>query len=468
MTGGTSDPDESRLRRYRRAAGALATIALAIHFFRFARGGLRSWFSTDDAMNLYFAWSHPLSGLLTSLVAVFTPYIRPLGQAYYLALYTLFGFDPLAFNVVRMGVAALDVVVMFLFVSRMLNSRTAGVCALILVGIHPALFSIYIDTGMIYDALAFLFYYFAFWLYLGIRQRGKVPGWRAMAGLLALYTCALNSKEIAVTLPVAVLLYELVFAPPRPKFRAVLGWLRREGRFAAAGAVLTALYIAGKMLGPHSLYAHPSYHPDYSLWTYLSVYGRYLAAFLNRPEIVSAPATSALLAGSVALAALTRRRALLWAALFNLVAILPIAFIVARLGFAFYVPLAGWAVLLAGMVALATDFIEARVRAGGGLHPGLRRLAIHSVVVAVLALIVVPRHDRASEWRYAGAHNSQLRIRTWYREVRYLLPTFPRGARLLLLDGPPGLNWSLNFLLPLALQDRGLRVNTLSQIKEIK
>jgi hypothetical protein len=183
---------------------------------------------------------------------------------------------------------------------------------------------------------------------------------------------------------------------------------------------------------------------------------------------VSAPVVAALLAGSLVLAAVTRRRALLWAALFNLVGILPIAFIVARLGFAFYVPLAGWAVLLAGAVALGTDFLDARFLAKRKFHSGLRRLALHAGVVVLLALIMIPRHVQVSHWRYGAAREKQERLRIWYREVRYLLPTFPRGARLLLLNEPTGLNWNLHFLLPLALQDRELVFRTLRQLKEFR
>ena len=133
-------------------------------------------------MNLFFAWTRPYAHLAASCFAVFVPYTRPLGQAYYLALYRLFGFEPLPFNIVRLVIAALDVVVLYLLVSRILKSRSAGMWALILAGVHPALFSIYFDTGMIYDALAFLFYWLTFWMYLGIRQRGEIPGWRALAG----------------------------------------------------------------------------------------------------------------------------------------------------------------------------------------------------------------------------------------------------------------------------------------------
>jgi hypothetical protein len=460
------DTTTRRLALARRAGLILFALAFAVHFFRFSRPGLRSWFSTDDAMNLYFVWTRPLGRLIGGCFAVFVPYTRPLGQAYYLLLYNVFGFDPLPFNVVRLVVAALDVVVLYLAASRLLKSRSAAMCALILAGVHPAIFSIYFDTGMIYDALAFLFYWLTFWVYLGIRQREAVPGWRAMLGLLALYTCALNSKEISVTLPLAVLLYELVSAPPRLTFAGLRRWLGREGRFALAGALVTVVFLAVRLLGPDSLYRFPGYRPTYSLDTYFRTYGTYAAEFLNRAGWVSRPVLAALLGGSIVLAALTRRRVLLWAALFNLIAVLPIAFIDPRLGFAFYVPVAGWGLLLAGLLASGCDLAE-KIPLGRRFQPEVRHAAARVLLVVALAGVVVPWYTDAARGRYRGAFEVQQRIRTWYREARYLLPTIPPHSRILVLREPPKLEWALHFLLPLACQDRTITIRTVQQLKSL-
>ena len=77
---------------------------------------------------------------------------------------------------------------------------------------------------------------------------------------------------------------------------------------------------------------------------------------------------AAALAGSIIIALLTRRPVLLWAAIFNLVAILPIAFIPPRLGFAFYVPLAGWAVFLAGLLDFGCEQAVKRIPFAATFH----------------------------------------------------------------------------------------------------
>jgi hypothetical protein len=226
------------------------------------------------------------------------------------------------------------------------------------------------------------------------------------------------------------------------------------------------VYLVGKLRGATSLYNLPGYQPDYSPATYLGTYGAYAAEFLSRPGALSWPALTALLAGSVIVAALTRRRVLLWAALFNVVAVLPIAFIPPRLGFAFYVPLTGWAVLLAGILDLACEFAVERIPAGARFSSGVRHAVARSILVVALAAVIVPHYMRASEARYYGAQDRQNRIRACYREIRYLLPIIPPRSRILLLHEPPNLDWTLNFVLPLGQQDRTVVLRTVRQLRQ--
>ncbi len=458
---------ERRVRRIARAGSILFAVAFVFHFCHFTLGGLNSWFSSDDLMNLYNAWTRSLPELIASNFAIFVPYTRPLGQAFYLALYWLFGFDPMVFNVARLAVAAADVVVMYLLVSRALRSPLAGMCALILVGVHPALFSIYYDTGMIYDALAFLFCCLTLWFYMGIRQRGEIPKWRAMLLLMAFYTCAMNAKEAAVGLPVGVLLYELILTPPQPAWPAIVRWLRREGRFAMAGAAMTFVYLAARLLAPNSLYNSPGFQPDYSLSRYLTTYGTYMAHFLEQRHPAPPGVMAALLAASIGLAALTRRRVLLWASVFNLFSILPVAFIVPRLGFAFYVTLAGWAVLLGGLLVFGCDWLAGKIRFPGRIHPAVQLAVLRATLLAALAALVIPAHARAARIRYPLALRQELQNRTWYREIRYHLPSIPKSSQILIVREPPDAGWNVHFVVPLGYCDRGIMLRSVRQLKEM-
>src|SRR5207247_404654 len=65
---------------------------------------------------------------------------------------------------------------------------------------------LYLNTGTIYDLLSFTFYFLALRMYVGGEE---LRGWR-LAGFLALYGCALNSKEAAATLPLVLMGDELI------------------------------------------------------------------------------------------------------------------------------------------------------------------------------------------------------------------------------------------------------------------
>ena len=57
------------------------------------------------------------------------------------------------------------------------------------------------STGTTYELLCFTFYFAAFDYYLGFARRAISLQFRQWAIFLGLYICALDSKELAVTLP---------------------------------------------------------------------------------------------------------------------------------------------------------------------------------------------------------------------------------------------------------------------------
>ncbi len=65
--------------------------------------------------------------------------------------------------------------------------------------------------AFVFDVLCFTFYFAAFTYYLSFRTRGLPLTPMRIVVFLLLYVGALDSKEMAVTLPVMVLLYELIW-----------------------------------------------------------------------------------------------------------------------------------------------------------------------------------------------------------------------------------------------------------------
>jgi hypothetical protein len=319
----------------------------------------------------------------------------------------------------------------------------------VLAGFHPWLFSLYFDSGMLSDVLTFFFYYAAFILYIGCRSKGRFPGVVQTVAILVLFVAALDSKEIAVSFPVALLLYELILFPLAKSRR---DWARRLLLPLLAG-LITLIFLIGKSTGPDALNTIPDYTPQPSIGMYLNTYSAYAAQFaLTTPE-KARPVLPFVLAGCIFLALVLRNRVLIWASLFNLVAILPIAFIPARNGFAFVVPLVGWAVygaeLLVHLRKLATRDNQ------------LLRAPSRLVVFALLCLLTIPPEVTFMNGvLMPNAQQEGFHDRRVYAQLRRLLPEQLGNKKILALHDPFKLGYLLLFMVQLGWEDRTITVDT--------
>src|SRR5579871_3106314 len=227
-----------RAPRVEKIASWIAFAAVFAWFLRFAAIGLYSWFDGDDLMNLHYYWSRPWSALLKANVFFWSSYYRPGGGLFYRPIYVWFGFHPLPFHIVSFTLLALDFLLMTAVVWKLSGSRWGTLIAVFLIGVNPSMYFLYFDTGAVYDVLAFTFYWGAFVLYLLLRREDRLPGWGGLAAVFALFVLALDSKEIAVSLPAAIGLYEWIWHPPAPRRPAhCWRWISREGRFPAIASL---------------------------------------------------------------------------------------------------------------------------------------------------------------------------------------------------------------------------------------
>jgi hypothetical protein len=197
-----------------RLLAVVAGVLLFAWFLFLVSGGLRCWFDADDLMNMCYYWTKPWSALLKANLAFWSSYYRPAGGLFYRSIYALWGFHPLPFRIAVLALLPVNFALLALVVWQFTKSYWGVLIALLLLGINPTFSSIYFDTGNIYDILAYAFFWGAFALYLRIRQAGRLPGWGGLALIFGLFVAALEAKEIAVSLPVAVALYEVLWHPP--------------------------------------------------------------------------------------------------------------------------------------------------------------------------------------------------------------------------------------------------------------
>lgn len=450
----------------------VALLFLAIYFAVSASPGLNAYFTQDDGGNLLFMhryWEHSLGDVLGSALRVATGAFRPLGGIYYFMLYRLAGFNPVPFRAVCLALMLANVLLAFALLRRLSGSLEVALLGAVLMANHPAVFDILYNSGTIYEILCFLFYFLAVWRYLAWRQAGQQAGatalsWRQLAVLLVLTGCALDSKEMAMTLPGALLLVELVYFPPESwSWREGVRFAVRQGRGAFAVAALVAPTIAVKVLTHNPLTEDSSYAHHSLRATVENMRGFH--NFLLYGDIhsggLSIPGLLALWAAMGAAAIVLRSRPMKFGLLFLIGSLLPVCLIDRRSGYMLYIPLMGWA-LYAGCLFQ---------RLCGGLvrFASLRPRAAMALKIAAFAAAAVPivNLHAAGFAKYSASlqhdHNDMRRVIERLRKVH---PQLARGSFLLLVDDPLPAGFTLVFLARLASGDPTLEVDRINTLRE--
>lgn len=251
------------MHQWRRLVAALFLLA---YFLYFSWDSLGVRFANDDMMNIAKCWMLGPLQLLGAQLMPWRGYERPMAGLIFMPILSGFGLNPVPYHAAMLAVLLVNVYLFYRF-ARLLGcgELAAGLAALIAC-YHPGLSQLYFNTAFIYDALCCFFYLGAFNYYVAIRQRGRVLCGREVAAFLGLYLCALNSKEMALTLPVVLLAYEWIYhACPGWGVRELVAWIRGPGLVALLAALLNLVYVYGKAFGFDPLMKYPGYRPVFSL-----------------------------------------------------------------------------------------------------------------------------------------------------------------------------------------------------------
>jgi hypothetical protein len=440
-------------RRWKEAVVALFILGF---FFYFCAHALQVRFALDEMMNMYWYWSPGLWKLGWAALTFSNSVIRPMGALYYLLLFKMFGFNPLPYNVFRLAVLAVNALIFFWLAARISRSRVAAAMATFVVAYHGDIGNIAYVGSFIYDAFCGGFYFSALLYYMRCRSLYGRLNLSKSCTFLGLYICALNSKEMAVSLPVVLFAYELLYHAPKSwKAAEVRRWLADAGPMLAAIAI-TVVFVAVKTLGPGSLTNAEAFRPAYTWGRFFETNVRYL------DEIFYAERFSANLV-ILAWAALLyaglrtwdRRLLLLW--VWVVVTPLPIAFISGRGGACLYIVAAGWAIV----VAILMEALARRI----AREPVFARLPSSAVVTCVL-LAGVLLYGYETEWFHHFREPGYLQNgdKTWSLIQQFRrLPVRPaHGSRVVFVNDPfPGCDtffiaslWWNDHSLKLKLQDR--------------
>jgi hypothetical protein len=239
---------------------------LTAYFLWFNWGSLRVHFALDDLANMghYFEYS-PWQLVLSNFLPWRGDY-RPLGGLFYIPIYHFAGLNPIPYQAVLLAILLANVY----FAYRLLRLLGGGELAAALLALvccyHGGVANLYYNAAFVYDALCCCLYLAALVYYLRIRSRGQLPGaWQSVAFLM-LFLCALNAKEMAVSLPVMMLVYEWIYHPPAKWNRAsLMAWARGPARLVWIAAALTLVDIYGKVAGSNPMTNAEGYRPAFTL-----------------------------------------------------------------------------------------------------------------------------------------------------------------------------------------------------------
>ena len=416
----------------------LATLAVAIYFWRFSRYGLQMGATHDDLMNLGRAIRDSYSGLLGDIVCLwrFSPSFRPLGGLFYLGLYDWFGFQPAAFRATCLTLMAANLVLIFWF-ARLMANREIAFFTVLLLAYKTGWPDLYSNTGYCYDLLCFPLYFGALLVYFRARLAGRLLTTGELAAFVALVWLGLNTKEMIVSVPAVVGGAELFWLDRKAPL------LRRLAPAVIASAAVL-LFLFGRLYSPEGLGKMAAYTPDFSTGQFLKQGRRFLIEFFSLPGDFPGWLLLAMFAALLAAAFWRPSIRAKVATAIALLGVLPVIFIPNRGLAAAYIPSAGLALLI-GSVLISMARKQAAL--------------VFLVAFAGLWYIAVRNPPNIPERR---AQADEVQRATDGIRALDLHP--PRDARILMERDPiPSFRWASTFLFWILFDDPTISVDWVSE-----
>ena len=368
----------------------ICVLLLIVYFLHFALPARHGGFREDEMMNIWTYWYLGAVRSVLGFAKFWTPNYRTGGVLYYLPLYHFFGLNPFPYRIVQICILAVSIPIAYCLARLLASSRSVAFLAVLVFCYHPFVADVVFVGAFIYDVLCGLFYFAALTYYIQIREKGTYLRPLQLVLFLVLYVCALNSKEMAVTLPVIVLIYEVLKLPDWKSWKAFLSWTRRcAGPSLIAGA-MTSIYVYNKIFGAGSVIRFDAYRPNYSWHNFVTSNAMFLGELLYVPEAIT-PTALLLLWAAVFIYAFFRRDRMLRLMAFWVVIIpLPIAFLLPiRSGGCLYLLLFGWAMIFARVACDLIRLIANRKTFGRAI-----RVALISVLAVFFAIFTHWQNER--------------------------------------------------------------------------
>jgi hypothetical protein len=347
-----------------------------------------------------------------------------------------------------------NVVLAFAVLRQLSGSLAASMVGAVLIVHHPAVLELLYSSGTIYEILCFFFYFLTIFYYFNGRREARAKGqaglsWPRAFVILALTGGALDSKEMAMTLPAALFLIELVYFRPVPwSWDAAF----RQLRVVLIAAALTIATIGVKVLTQNPLSDDTRYH-SHSVhatidamrgYHHFLLYGSLSSDGMPGMKLVTLWAIMAILAVK------WRSRPMLFGLGFLIVGLMPVCLIFPRGGYMAYIPLMGWVLYLGCLFDHLGDELADMLSLARFKH--MVKLA---AFIPVAALIANTHAGLIAPYARSFREHQQ-HIRGMVERLRQLHPNLSHGSSILLVDDPEGPGWEMMFLSQLAYRDPDL------------
>ena len=200
-----------KLRRYHRVYFLLLPFVISIIVYL---NCLQNSFVYDDdstIINNYFIrhWSN-LPDIFTSKYFVLSAELtyRPVVTLSYFIDYTFWHLNPLGYHLTNILLHAINSVLVFIFAFQVFKNRKSAFISALFFSSYPLFSEVVNAVGFREDLLACMFFILAFICYLKANQQRYILYYPIS---LFCYFLGLFSKEMAITLPILIVLYSVVF-----------------------------------------------------------------------------------------------------------------------------------------------------------------------------------------------------------------------------------------------------------------
>ena len=437
----SSNPAPSRPPRL----GVIAVSSfIAIYFLAFTKDARYSYFTPDDCMNLYRSWANPAAGLVRGNFLFFlnSPVYRPMAGAWYRVIFDIAGFNPVPFHIANLVILAANIWLTYCVARRLTGSRETGVLAAFLISYHGHFASLDFDTAFVYDVICYFFYFSALVFYLRVRSEKRPLKIWELCVLSALYICSLNAKEMALTLPAFLAIYEwLCHRRSSASWRGVL-----------VAGLLTLACVIGRAAAGGPL-AYSDFQPIFSWDRFMTTSRGFVTELLFQNHTVPSILVLIIWLILFVIAWASKSPALKFAWLFIMLSVIPVAFIAPRGAAQYYIPLFGW-VLYAATALVQGSIYLFDTHWMAMFKPSRPALLFLGAAVCMLKL------NALTSWAddSAVAHDGE-QYRSIVEQVHRLAPEPRQGSRMLFMNDPIDDRWQLTSLMRLSYRDSDLAID---------